>query len=164
MGGVEVTTRAPTDADVVELATRMRLADASECIAATGMTLLETVRASVAVSAEAWATEFNGELVALWGVAPRSHSLLDGRVGVCWMMTTTTVDRYPKAFWAQCKRLLRELTERWDVLVNAIDCRHEQALRWAARLGARFDAPAPFGALGLPFRLFSLRKGDLRYV
>jgi hypothetical protein len=82
-------------------------------------------------------------------------------VGLGWLLAAEVVERKVRAFWLLCLRELPRILERWDMLVNAIDERHEKALRWAKRLGFRLADPAPFGAAGLPFCRFQVARRDL---
>lgn len=149
-----VTRAAPTEADIVELAQRMRAADAAEVHAYRAEAgvprgadvLWDEVAASVDCSAEVSAIRFDGELVGIYGVRPVAESIATGRTGVAWLLTTDTVDRYPVTFWRESRRVVQDMLSRWDVLVNAIDARYAAAIRWAARLGFSVAPPAPLGA------------------
>ncbi len=145
-----------------ELSRNLRPEDAAEVIAATGRELAPVLVDSVEMSTWAIAVFFDDQLACIWGVAPLPDGSVNARVGAVWMLTSPVVERYAKTFWRLCCWAVRLLTEEWDVLVNAIDVRHSKALRWARRLGFRLEAPAPFGAAGLDFCRFVLRKEDLR--
>jgi hypothetical protein len=161
MGADEVTICRADIGHAYDLAEALREADRLEVEAATGRDVLPVLIESIETSSEAWAVHVDGRLLCVWGVVPLEESLL-GRVGAGWLLTTDLVERYAKAFWRLCLRLLPGLLERWDLLVNAIDVRHEKAIRWARRLGFNLQAPAPFGAAGLPFCAFTVHRGDLR--
>lgn len=146
----------------VDLAPLLRQADEDELRAATGREPLPVLVQSVEMSAEAWAVYIDGELACLWGVVPLSETLLGGRVGIGWMLTTEVVERRAKTFWRACCELLPAILRRWDVLTNAIDMRHEQAIRWADRLGFKLEAPIEHGSERLPFAFFEATYGALR--
>jgi hypothetical protein len=132
--------------DVMQLAEHMRAADRAEAWALGHQSPLEVVEESVTISDFAIATYLGGELAVIWGVNP----VADG-VGIAWALTTDAVDRHPVAFWRACREQLPTLRERYRGLVNAIDARYTQAIRWARRLGFHVAPPAPFGLEGLPF-------------
>jgi hypothetical protein len=146
------------------MAPRMRPADVAEVRAAAGYTPLEALLDSIENSEVSACALFDGEPACIWGVAALRSSVTQGRMGAVWMLTADPVERHPRAFWRGCRRELRRLFEFYDVLINAIDGRNEQALRWGARLGFRLDQPSPYGVEGLPFCWFSVRKEDLRCV
>lgn len=140
-----------------DVAGRMRPADALEVWASSEQTPLEACEEAIAASPRrAWALYLGGELGGICGLCP---DLGDPRRAFPWLLSTTAVDRHPVTFWRLCKETVRPLWLReFEVLENAVDARHTQALRWAARLG--FDvAPAePFGMLGMPFHRITLRR------
>lgn len=142
--------------DAAELAVAMREADRAEVGAATGWDPLEALRRGLEDSAECWTLRIDGDLVGMYGVVD-----LGSRVGIGWLLTGDAIEDHARAFWQVCKRELPELLERWDVLYNAIDCRHTKALRWAERLGFVLFEPEMYGALDLPFRPFIVRQEDV---
>lgn len=140
----------------------MREADAREVRASSGKDdLHEIVDWAVSLSSSCWSVWFEGELGAIYGVVDVEGAMLGPRVGVAWMLTTPVIERHARAFWKACHRYLPELFDEYDVLVNAIDVRHEKAIRWAERLGFRLEPPEPFGSDGQPFRRFTVRQSDL---
>jgi hypothetical protein len=150
-----------------DLAPRMRAADVAEVQASGGYSPLEALVDSLRYSAPfAWAALFDGKVACIWGVEPLRRSIIAGRVGAVWMLTSDLVEKHPRAFWRGCRSavpLLFEATDPpLDVLVNLIDARHEQALHWARRLGFQLEEPAAFGHEGRPFVRFTVRKEGLR--
>lgn len=143
------------------MAPRMRGADAREVAASGGYAPLAALLDALEASELAAAALFDGEVACMWGVQPIRVSVVEGRIGAAWLLTTDLVERHPRAFWRACKPQVRRLFEFYDVLLNAIDARHEQAVRWASRLGFPLEAAAPLGVEGRPFHVFRVRKGDL---
>lgn len=146
-----LTVSCPSAADVAELAANMRQADRDEIAASHGGEAIDVVSESVRASSESWALRINGRLACIWGVVPIASTGLAGGRGVVWMLTTSVVERFPVAFWRFCRDAVRDLVQRWAVLVNMIDLRHEKAVRWAERLGFAFAAPVPVGPDRVPF-------------
>jgi hypothetical protein len=157
---VDIKVEIATAAHAEELAPHLRAEDVAEIRAADGTEPLPALLTSVDVSDEVWAVRFNGELALIFGVMPYD-SKGGGRVGVAWMVPSAIIERHPAAFWRLSREMLPWLLERWDALINAIDVRHEKALRWAKRLGMKLDAPAPFGEAKLDFRSFIVTREDL---
>jgi hypothetical protein len=157
----QVEVRPATFEDARELAPRLRPEEVAEVLASGGHTPLEALEEGLRASEEAWTALFDGQVACVWGVAPLYSTMLGGRTGCVWLLTSDLIERFPKAFWRGCLFLLPDLFRRWDCLVNAIDARHEKALRWARRLGFPLLPPHPFGLEGQPFQAFSVRKENL---
>lgn len=155
----DVTTRSPGAEDCIELWRYIREDDEREALASSGSRFPEIVFEAVTRSAEVYAVRFDGELAAIYGVvdAPEASTFLC-RVGYVWMLTTEVVEAKPITFWRESRPRLVDLLRRWDVLINAIDCRYERAIRWGERLGFRFAPPAPFGHEGRDFQIFSVTR------
>ncbi len=142
------------------LALSMRDIEKDEVYALTGEPILRVIQASIDVSEHCFAIIIENQLMGIWGVVPWDNGVLGGRCGSPWLLTTYTVERYPKTFWKMCLAVIPRLAERWDVLTNVIDERHEKAVRWAMRLGFELEESAPTGIFGLPFRRFTLTRGQ----
>lgn len=153
--------RPATRADIEELGDTMREADVVEIHAASGMTAIGALIRGLTDSSECWAALVDDRVMCIWGVVAGQRSVLGNGIGVGWLLTSPLVERYPRAFWKGCRAVLPEVLERWGMLVNWIDCRHDKALRWAERLGFRLGDPQAFGVLGLPFRPFTVSQEDL---
>ena len=150
-----------TFGDVVELGVGMREADRLEVRASTGRDPRDAVRESFEGSKEAWSLRIDGELICMWGVADIWDDLLaQGVVGVVWMLTTDAIERHKGGFIKAAHEFFPTLFERWGTLVNAVDIRHEKALRWGERMGFVFLEPRPFGFEGRDFRLFTVTLED----
>ena len=146
-----------TEAHARELAPSMRAADVAENLASDGFTPLEACLVSLAISTEARAAYFGGELGALFGVAEGPFL---GFKAIPWLLTTGVVERHQRAFWRASRLVVASWLERYLVLEQAIDARYGMALRWAARLGFEVEPPAPWGVAGLPFCRITLRRRD----
>lgn len=149
----EVKITPSTLGDAVELSVLMREEDRAEVAAAVGWDAEEATRRGLADSVECWTMRAEDDLLAMYGVVD-----LGGKIGLGWLLSADAVEENARAFWLACKRELPALLERWDVLYNAIDCRHAKALRWAEHLGFELFEPELYGALGIPFRPFIVRK------
>jgi hypothetical protein len=137
-----------TEALAERMASRLRLADEAEVLAAYNFTPLEALRRSIRASRAPRAWLVDGEPGAMWGVEPVA---VGARIGIAWLLGTEEIDRHPLVFWRLCKDELRRMLAEWRVLLNYIDAHYEKSLRWARGLGFQVDAPRPFGALGAPF-------------
>lgn len=147
-----------TVAHAVELAPRLRPADAAEVLASGGYAPLEALLESIKASDGAWAAYFAGELGCLFGVS--AGPFLSFRA-YPWLLTSDVVARYPKTFLRACREVLAGWADRFGMLEQAIDARYTVALRWAARVGFEVAPPAPFGVAGLPFCRITLRRSHV---
>lgn len=143
------------------LAPRVRAVDSDEIRAAGNWSPLGALLAGVSLSRPARAALFNGTVACLYGVTPLRTSFLSGRTGAAWLIASDLIERYPVAFFRQCRPALLELFESYDTLINAIDVRHDQAVRWGRRLGFRLEDAEAFGPEGLPFHRFRFEREDL---
>lgn len=148
--------RPATRADIANLAMNLRKEDRDELLASDGPDVYETILDSFERSEESCVLLIDGELACAWGVVRSPFGLGSVADGVVWMLSTNVVEKKPKAFWQMSKRVLPELVGRWGMLVNAIDVRHEKAIRWGKRLGFRFTKVAISGIGQKPFAFFSI--------
>lgn len=150
-----VVLRSPTAEDVNTLVTNMRPDDFAEVEAIYGAGRVPwAVRGSLAVSTHALACDEDGELRALFGVAP--ESLLSG-AGCPWLLGTER--RSGNCSLGRiARRYLAEVRHVYPVLVNHVDVRNEVGVRLLRWLGFHLSEPEPFGVAGLPFMRAELRS------
>lgn len=145
------------EADGPALAALMRPADVAEVWAAAKMKPLEAVRHSLAMSTEAWAGLADGELVCLWGVAPRSFLAGEGSP---WLLGTPALERNARAFLSRCPQHLNAMFSVYNRLVNWVDARNTAAIRWLRWLGFTLHPAEPYGPFRLPFHRFEKERGQ----
>jgi hypothetical protein len=138
-----------------QLAPLMRAADQAEVRASGGYEPIDALLEALVWSAEAYAGFIDGELAALFGVVP--GTFLTGEA-VPWLLTSDVIQRKPRAFLRASREVIADWMGKYPVLVQQVDARYEQALRWAARVGFQVEAPAPFGVDGAPFCRISMRR------
>lgn len=125
-------------ADVEALAATMREGDAAEC-AAWGYTPRQALEMGLKGLA-CFATTFDGEVGAMWGCCtgaawPGASHL--GGARCVWLLTGEAVERHPRAFYEESKRVVATVTALWGRVGNAVDVRYVRALRWLRALGGR---------------------------
>ncbi len=155
---VDVNVSRATAADCRAMAPLVRAVEVEEVRAATGQTPGEALFEGLLTSDESHAIRFDGELACMFGVVRHTLSNEHRSVGVAWLLTSNLVERKPKTFWQLCLLMSPGLLSRWDYLVNAIDIRHEQAIRWGRRLGFELDEPQSYGSEGHLFAPFRFTK------
>lgn len=140
--------------DVDPIASRMREADRREVWAVGLLTPERALAESLRFSNRAWTLLIEDRPAAMWGCS--SQSALT-RTGSVWMLATDDLAIIPIRAVQESRRSIKTMLQLFDVLVNWVDARNELSIRWLRWLGAEFDAPRPFGALGLPFMRFEVR-------
>lgn len=141
-----------TVAHAEALARTLRRGDFDEGLAL-GLDPYAAAVSSVVDSKVAYAALFDEKVAACAGVVD-----LGRRTGQVWMLSSTVVDRHPRAFLKTSRLVLERLMEDFDVLSNVIDSRYEAALRWARWLGLEVGEPRPIGPFNVPFCPFVIRR------
>lgn len=169
-----VTIEKATPLHALQYAHLLRDADRAEIEATfgAGLTVEYVLQQGIDASLECFSVRLGGELACLWGVSMLRQNVEGFPVNynpyaeaACgWLLTTAAVERHKKTFWLACAAVIPPLLDKYPVLVNWIDVRHVQALRWARRLGFHVEPPAPHGVAGLPFHRFELKKESFRCV
>jgi hypothetical protein len=90
--------------------------------------------------------------VCIFGVSP--GSLLTG-VGVPWMLATPGLVRAQRPFLRLSRPVVDAMNDIFPVLVNYVDARNTDSVRWLRSLDFVVEDPAPHGVEGLPFHRFS---------
>jgi len=152
--------RPATENDTSTVASLLREEDRLEVQATSGRDPALVMLDGIRHGAECWlVSNAAGEPLCIWGVVDSFESVLDGRVGCIWMLTTTHVERHKKEFFRASKAMVASLLRDWDVLFNLIDCRYERAIEWGRRIGFEFGDPTRFGVEGrlfLPFEVLNV--------
>ena len=68
---------------------------------------------------------------------------------------------HPRAFLRQSRIFVGLMLQTWSELANHVDARNRQSVRWLSRLGFTIGPAEPYGARGLPFHPFSMRRGHV---
>lgn len=107
--------------------------------------LVECLQASDVV----FAAVVEGEVAAMFGCSPVTEAPTG--VGCVWFLTGSAFAAHPRAFVRIARSVMKQLLERYPVLVNFIDARYSAAVRWAKWLGFDVKAPVPYGPAGMLF-------------
>lgn len=146
----------PATADhAAELAQTMRQADVDEVWAATGMRPLEGLLESLGATSDPRTGLIDGEVACMCGIV--SPSVLS-TTGVPWLLSSNKVDSAGLSFAKGCKAYFKGYTRDFDLLVNFVDARHEQAIRWLKWLGFTIHPAEPFGPFSMDFHKIEMRK------
>lgn len=144
--------------DVIALGETMREADQLEVRALTGKDPRQALLESFAQSLAPQVLYVDDEVIAMWGVAEMEGTLLGGGefAGMVWMLTSEAIERHKRTFLETALEIFPTLFKQKKVLYNAIDIRHEKAMRWGKRMGFQFQKPHPMGVEGRDFAPFTV--------
>lgn len=149
-----VTFRPPEAADVSRLVATMRETDRDELIAASGADLEKTLAHAVALSTHAWAADYKGELLSLFGFAP--YGVLSDTAAP-WCIATPALSEVPGMLVRSAARYFADVRQLYPRLVNFVDARNTPSIRWLKAMGFTLsDEAIPFGQAGLPFYRFEM--------
>ena len=152
----KVAFRAVESGDIAHIATHLRSADREEIVASRGEDAdpARCIATAVLRSSHTWVATVDGVPAAIFGVAP--ISLLAG-IGSPWMLATDLAQAHPRALVAEGRRYLSRMRATYPELVNYVDARNAQSVRWLKRLGFTLHPAAPYGPAGVPFHRFEMR-------
>lgn len=143
--------------DAAWFAERLREADRQELTAASGPdiegNLREAIDRSLRRAFVASSTAFGP--LSLFGFVPAG---LLSSTAIPWMVGTDDIRRRARALNRFGRLYCGAALDEFDLLVNYVDARHAESIRWLKRLGFTFGEPVPFGVQGLPFLRFEMGK------
>lgn len=141
--------------DVDFLAGRLSQGDADEIWASHHLTPKEGLELSFRIALVSLTVESNNEIICMLGVNPRN--LLDNEAMI-WMVVSTSFKKIGIPFLWKSKDFVNIFLQSYQRLYNYVDTRHSESLRWLKFIGAKIDAPKPYGLDGLPFHYFSFER------
>lgn len=147
------TIRAATLEDIEPLARTMRPRDVDEIRASSGRDPADALRLSIEASDLVFTAYANcdGTPLAIFGVGP-----FIPHVGSPWMLGSTALRHFTRDLLTYTPLVLAKFHERYPVLLNFVDVRNAESIRWLRWAGFQFsEAPMPYGVTGLPFYRFS---------
>jgi len=135
------------------IARHLRVVDNEELSAALNCAPEDDVMKGYELSTRKWIIlSIEGNLnvpTALFGV--QDHG--DG-VGIPWMVATDGLKKIKRFLLESTDKYLSEIKKDYDMLVNYVDARNTDSIKWLKRLGFKFDEAAPYGHKQLPFHRF----------
>lgn len=156
----DLTVRAPSEADVAELAARLRAGDIAELAACNHTDLAAIVRRSVDSSRLCWAVADGDTLLCIFGAAPlRAHLLLE-HVGIPWMLGTDAVlaPAYRRALIQAPPSYIARMLEVFPRLLNFVHADNRHSVRWLRHMGFTLAPAGPFGPNAAPFHRFEMQR------
>lgn len=137
------------------IAAIVRQADRDELTGALGLDMPHALRLAFGGSLKANKIVAGGKVVAVFGDAV--HCAQAG-IGVPWLISTEHVEQHARSFLRVCRPAVLEMLERHVHLINYVDARNAQAVRWLAWLGFVIEEPTPYGPHGVPFHKFTMSR------
>ena len=154
----EYTTRPAVAADALLVAQRLRAADRAE-LAAAGVADAETaITNGIARSALTWATEADGRVLCVGGVAPLRPHLLFEDIGVPWMLGVEELFHHRRPLVTMPPAYIRQMLDRYAELVNFVHAENHQSVRWLRRMGFTVHPAAVYGPHGALFHKFTMSR------
>ena len=147
-------TRAPTPADIDELAANLRRQDRVELNAAGHTDHRAVIAEGVARSAWSLTALIDDRVACIFGVAPIG-SMLDPR-GVPWMLGTDLVPKNRRALARLAPGYIRLMLRDYPHLLNIVHAHNTVAVGWLKRIG--FALHPAHDQNGQPFHLFEMRN------
>jgi len=134
----------------------MRLEDAEECRAAGGYSPMQAAMLCLQTATYARTLLISDAPVAFWGT-----NAVPGVPGVggIWLLGTTGLLRHRRAFVRHCNRAaLAPMLDQYHTLVNFVDARYTEAVRWVRWLGFTVLPAIPYGPFNLLFHPIVIRR------
>lgn len=131
----------------------VRQKDADEIYAVGGWTVRECLEWGFDNSLYVSTILMDGEPVAILGVTPYT---LTSQIGVPWLIASTKTAEIPVQFLRISRRYVKAIVMQFPRLINYVDERHSEAIRYLEAVGFEVSEPEPYGHLNLPFRRFEL--------
>jgi hypothetical protein len=137
--------------DIEPVAQKMRARDVEEVWAAAGAKPAAALEDCIVNARFAWTASDSNGPYAIFGV---SHVGLD--VGSPWLLATDSLYKHQKFFMRATTIYVRHMLESFPILMNYVDARHSDSIRWLRWAGFTFDKYVDaFGYERRPFIRFT---------
>ena len=140
------------------LAPHMREADKREVWAAGHRRPFEALMYSLESSPRlAWTAVAGNDVLAMWGVGTAGHSAGQGSP---WLLGSVRLytPRYRRELARRSKVFVKEMARQFELLVNYVDARNHESVRWIAWCGFTVFPTEPYGPDGVLFHRFEMRR------
>lgn len=143
-----------TQVHIEELAQTMRQADRDEVWAAAHLSPYMALKLSFESSSNASTGLVDSRVLCMFGVATTS---IVSDIGVPWLLGSEELPKHARAFLRRNRPYIRSVNAEYKLLVNYVDARHTEVVRWLKWLGFKLDPAKPFGPDQVPFHRFEMR-------
>jgi hypothetical protein len=93
----------------------------------------------------------SGIAVAVLGVRTLKEN---ADIGAPWLLGTDGLNQMKRFFVKHSKVVLKEICKGYKLLINRVDARYIEAIRWLEWCGFTIEEPREHGNLKVPFSLF----------
>ncbi|CAB4198777.1 hypothetical protein UFOVP1324_4 [uncultured Caudovirales phage] len=138
--------------DALYLAQHLRERDTTEVLAV-AESVIDSIDAAIMASPICAVACIGDRPVFVIGCAPLPER--EG-MGVPWLLATDEVTAHRGALTKITKHYVGLFLERWPALLNYVDQRNTDSVRWLQRLGFTIGEPVAFGRQGEPFHPFTM--------
>lgn len=146
-----------TLATVANLQGRIRRADQEEIRAATGSNPNRVLMEAWLASHRCWSILRGEKTVAVFGVTCVSAA---EEIGSPWLLGSEDIEESVFYFLRICKPYIAHMLSLFPVLYNYADARNTLSIKWLRWCKFKIEEPKPYGAFGLPFHRFEMRRTD----
>lgn len=100
----------------------------------------------------------NKKVLAMFGVS--SPSLLSS-TGVIWFLSTQEIfQKHRRTMARRGREWIMKFLKDYSTLMNFIDVRNTESIKWLKWCGCSFSGPIPYGVEKLPFLKFEFKKEE----
>lgn len=144
------------ESHIEDLAANMRKRDVQEAWAAAHLSPERALRFSLDSSVWAYSIVHEGHVLGMFGVA--SQSVLSD-VGIPWfLMTEDLLKDWASAFARLSKGFILRASNLHPILLNYVDVRNTDSIRWLKWAGFKVFPPEPYGPDNMLFHKFTYNK------
>lgn len=127
---------------VEDLMGRIRQADHDEIWAVAHVDADSALRRSFRASDMCWAFKADGRVFAIGGVAPSTAAF---SIGIPWLMASDDIVQNGIYFVRHSRECVEKMHERYIHLMNWVDVRNEESIKWLRWCGFNIEEPKPYG-------------------
>ena len=134
----------------------MREQDVAEVLASGHTDLHAALAQSVGLSAWCLTATINGELAAIFGVAPIGSML--NPTGVPWLLGTDLVPKHRRIFARLSRTYIARMLAAFPYLTNTVHSKNTVAVRWLKAVGFELQPAHTNPLTGEPFNTFTMSR------
>ena len=141
--------------DITHIYRNMRDSDRNEIWASNHIFPMEALTSGFKNSVLCYTIELDGRAIAMFGCVPNT---LIGEEASIWLLATDELSKIRKKFVKQSKAFINLMLEFYPHLMNYVDERNKESIKWLKWCGCQFGDTINYGAEGLPFRFFEFKR------
>lgn len=123
----------------VVLNLKLRQSDRDELKASVGLDPADAILLSLLYSVEKYVVIHDGNIEAVFGVS----FVPERAFAAPWFLGTDKITQYQVTFLRQSRKVVHDWLKRYHRLMNFVDSRHTESIRWLRWLGFTVDETAP---------------------